>query len=362
MDAVDELRIPDRNLYLFDSEGHSVKRIATPDWLRAAARDAIRLGEITIDHHDRGKDSMLRLHARRFSLDDHTVLVGAATADEVELEDRYAALFAVFVAAAIAALLLIAIGGWFLVRQSTIPIERSMEQMQRFMADAAHELRTPLTVVRTRAEVAVQQNRTPAQYAAALTAIAADSERLGHIVEDLLTLARADSGERLVERQSVYLDDVALDAAEAARVVAQAKNVTVVIDDFEEARVTGDRALLRQLVMILLDNAVKFAPPGGTVRVAVAEHDARPTLTVDDDGPGIPDDHLPHVFERFYRGDPARAREQGAHGAGDGAGLGLSIARWITDLHSATIELTSVNGKGTRATVTFPARSASSSS
>ena len=362
MDAVDELRIPDRNLYLFESNGRSLKPASAPDWIRTAAQRAAKRDPVSLDHHERGTEGTLRLFARRFALDDGTTLVGAATADEVELEDRYASLFAAFVAAAIVALLLIAFGGWFLVRKSTIPIELSMEQMRRFMADAAHELRTPLTVVRTRAEVALQQERSPAQYSAALAAIAADSERLGQIVEDLLTLARADAGERPVAREVVYLDDLALDAAEAARVVGQMKGVAVVIDDFEEAQVNGDPVLLRQLVMILLDNAVKYTAAGGTVRVAVGDKDGRAMLTVDDDGAGIPADQLPHVFERFYRGDAARTRAPSAHGTGDGAGLGLSIARWIAEAHSATIELSSSNGAGTRARVTFPPRSASSSS
>jgi signal transduction histidine kinase len=234
--------------------------------------------------------------------------------------------------------------------------------MLRFMADAAHELRTPLTLIRTRADVSLQQERESKQYAAALRDIAADSERLGQIVEDLLMLARVDAGERPLERESVYLDDIALDAADAARVLAGTKEVSVVIDDFEEAPVSGDRVLLRQLVMILLDNAIKFTHRGGTIHIAVRDREGRATLSVEDDGPGIPADQLPHVFERFYRGDPARARVAGVNGTGEGAGLGLSIARWIAEAHGATIDLASALGTGTRATVTFPAASAASSS
>jgi signal transduction histidine kinase len=283
-------------------------------------------------------------------------------ADEVELEDRYASLFAAFVAAAVIALVLIAGGGWFLVRKSTLPVEQSMEQMRRFMADAAHELRTPLTVVRTRADVALQQDRDASQYEAVIRAIASDAERLGQIVDDLLTLARADAGERAMEREPLYLDDIAIDAAEAARVVAQAKGVSLIIDDFEEALVSGDRILLRQLVMILLDNAIKFTPRGGTVRIAVSDRDGRAAMTIDDDGIGIPADQLPHVFERFYRGDTARTRSSGAHGAGDGAGLGLSIARWIAEAHGASIDVTTPNARGARASVSFPPRPSASSS
>lgn len=360
MDAVDELHIPERTLYLFDGSGHPLKPDTAADWIRAAATRAAIEGDVVDDRERRGEGSH-RLYAKRFALDNKQPRVAVAVADEIELEDKYASLFAAFGAAAGAALLLLAVGGWFLVRKSTAPIERSMEHMRRFMADAAHELRTPLTVLRTRADVALQHERRPDEYAAALNGVAGDAERLGHIIDDLLTLARADAGERPIDRVPVYLDDVALDAADAAKVVAQAKGVSLAIDAFDEAVVDGDAALLRQLVMILLDNAIKFTPSGGTVRVAVGSTDGRASLTVEDNGAGIPADQLPHVFERFYRGDPARSRQSNAHGTGDGAGLGLSIARWIADSHEAAIDITSPGGAGTRASVTFPPRAATSS-
>jgi signal transduction histidine kinase len=360
MDAVDELRIPDRTLYLFDSTGRPLKPDTAAEWIRSAAADAAKRGEVVLDREKRGEGAH-RLYAKRFLLRNQQPRVALALADEIELEDKYASLFAAFGAAAVAALLLIAGGGWFLVRKSTRPIERSMEHMRRFMADAAHELRTPLTVVRTRADVALQQDRRPDDYVATLRAIAGDAERLGHIVDDLLTLARADAGQRPIDREPVYLDDIALDAADAAKVVAQAKGVSLLIDAFDEAVVDGDPALLRQLVLILLDNAIKFTPAGGRVHVAVGATDGRAALTVVDNGAGIPAEQLPHIFERFFRGDPSRSRQSGAHGAGDGAGLGLSIARWIADAHDAVIEVTSPGGGGTRASVTFPPPSATSS-
>ena len=278
-------------------------------------------------------------------------MVAVAVADKVELEDRYAALIATFGAAAAAALLLVVVGGWFLVRKSTAPVERTIEHMRRFMADAAHELRTPLTVLRSRAEVALQQPRLAGDYQEALLGIEREAKRLGSIVEDLLILARADAGERPIARERVYLDDLTLDAAGAARVVAQAKGVAVELEEFDEAPVQGDPTLLRQMVMILLDNAVKFTAQGGRVRVRVGSPADRPTLVVEDTGVGIAPEQLPHVFERFYRGDPARTRGNG--GAPDGAGLGLSIAKWIADAHGAEIALASELGAGTRVSVRF---------
>ena len=354
VDAVDELHIPDRELYLFDADGRPVKPPRADAWLSDAARGAARQGAVD-KQRELPDEKMLRLHAERFTLASGTPLVAMAVADNVELEDRFASLIAAFGGAAIVALVLVAAGGSILVRKSTAPVELSIEHRRRFMADAAHELRTPLTVIRSRAEIALQQRRDPAAYVAALEGIEMEARRLGHIVEDLLTLARADAGERPIDRQRVFLDDVALDAADAARVVAQQKGVELAVREFEEASVDGDAVLLRQLVMTLLDNAVKFTPPGGRVEVGVYTLAAGPTLVVEDTGVGIGAEQLPHVFERFYRGDPSRQRSDGVVATPDGAGLGLSIARWIADAHGASIDIASEVGRGTRVIVRFPA-------
>ncbi|HYU54541.1 MAG TPA: HAMP domain-containing sensor histidine kinase, partial [Gemmatimonadaceae bacterium] len=264
-----------------------------------------------------------------------------------ELEDKYADLIAAFAAIAFAALVLVAAGGFVLVRKSTAPIERSIEFMRRFMADAAHELRTPITILRTRAEITLQQPREAESYVAALRSVEAEAHRLGGIVDSLLVLARADTGERQIEKEKIFLDDVALDAAGAAQVVARQKNVDITVDEFEEAPVEGDPALVRQLIMILLDNAVKFTDAGGQVRVRVSMHDGSPTFRVEDTGIGIKAEELSRVFQRFFRGETARSRT-------NGAGLGLSIASWIAREHGAEISLTSEPGKGTNVIVTFP--------
>jgi signal transduction histidine kinase len=246
---------------------------------------------------------------------------------------------------------MVAIGGWLLVRQSTAPIERSVEQMRRFMADAAHELRTPITVLRTQAEVALQRDREREGYVVALQSIEAESRRLGRIVDDLLTLARADSGESPLSFARVFLDDIVMDAVGAAGALAVARGVSLAIGEFEEAAIHGDAELLRQLVMIVLDNAIKYTPAGGRVDVTVGRHGAEAVLTVVDNGPGIASEQLPHIFERFYRGDPARGRESKRGEAAGGAGLGLSIARWIADAHDAKISVQSTIDRGTSVSV-----------
>ncbi len=352
VDAVDELRIPDRQLFLLDAQGNAVKPERAPAWTRAVASRATIAG--IDDELDTDRDDALLVHAQRFRLASGAEMVAVAAADQVELEDRYAALIATFGGAAIFALLLVAAGGWLLASRSTLPAERTIAYMRRFMADAAHELRTPLAVLRSRTEVALQQPRERAAYVAALEGIEGDTQRLARIVEDLLTLARADAGERPIERKRVFLDDVALDAATAMRHVAQAKDVSLSVEKFEEAVVTGDAPLLGQLVMILLDNAVKFTPAGGTVRLTVQSAQGRATLAVHDTGIGIGADKIGRVFERFYRGDPARTHNSDDSPRG-GAGLGLAIAQWIAESHGTRVVLESVPGEGTLATVTFPA-------
>jgi signal transduction histidine kinase len=347
-----ELRIPDRLLFLTDTLGVGLRPGAVDPWVQHLAAWAHRQSDTS---YSAGHEHVLRAHAESFRLATGQPLVAIAAADEIELEDRYASLIAAFGAAATVALVLVGAGGWFLARQTTAPVERAIAHMRRFMADAAHELRTPITVVRSRAEIALQREREPADYERALRGIEQESVRLGRIVEDLLMLARADTGERPIERQRVFLDDITLDAADAARSVAERKQVVVHVDSFEEAVVLGDPDLLRQLVMILLDNAVKFTDPNGSVRVGVSAVAGCATLTVRDTGVGIASDDLEHVFERFYRSDPARSRGPNRDPSPSaGAGLGLSIAQWIADEHGASIEIESQPRQGTAVVVQFP--------
>jgi signal transduction histidine kinase len=357
VDAVDELHIPDRTLFLLDSAGGPIKPATAGTWIRAAARQAAALGSFDTERDTTG-DRTLSLHAERFRLASGQLLVAAATADQVELADRYSALIAAFGSAALAAVVLVLLGGSFLVQKSTAPVERSMEHTRRFMADAAHELRTPIAVLRTKADVALQEERSVEGYTSTLRAMGLEARRLGRTVDDLLLLARADAGERPVLRARFFLDDVVLDAALSARTLATAAGVSLIVDQFEEAPLVGDAVLVRELVIVLLDNAVKFTPRGGSVRVRV-QPDPQPTLVVEDTGVGISPEQLPHVFERFYRGEPSRPR-------GGGAGLGLSIAHWVAEVHGARISLgpaddgsetagSSGGGhRGTRATVVFP--------
>lgn len=348
--ASNELVIPDRQLVVLDTSGNSVAAAQSAPWLARFAASAAKNGPRLISHRSH-RDAFLRAYAQPFTYDGHTY-VAVAIADEIEVEDKYTALIALFGAAALSAVILVAIGGWFIARKSTEPVERTISYMRRFMADAAHELRTPLSVVRNRADIALQRHREPAEYEETLRGIERESTRMGRIVEDLLMLARADAGERPIERQHVFLDDIVLDAVEAARNLVKQKHVRIEVGEFEEAAVIGDPALIRQLVVILLDNAIKFSVESGRVLVRVRAVDGAAVVSIHDNGLGIPQDQLPHVFERFYRGDTARKRSTSA--VSEGAGLGLSIAQWIAEEHGASIGIVSNAAHGTEVTVQFP--------
>ncbi len=346
VDAVDELHIPDRSLYLLDAAGRPITPAEAPAWVRDAARTAVRAehGYRNLDAPDARE---LRLYAERFTGTTGTPYIAAVVADRMELEDEYAALIETFAAATLAALLLVASGGYLLVRKSTAPIERSMEHMRRFVGDAAHELRTPIAILRSQAEVALEQPREAARDAKAFQSMERETARLGRIVGDLLTLARADAGERPIAREPLYLDDVAAEAVDAVRALAEHKRIQVEVGTFEEAKISADGALVRQLLLIVLDNAIKYTPDGGHVRLDVSARNGAAAVVVTDTGAGIAPEQLPLVFERFWRGEPA-GREV------EGAGLGLAIARWIADVHGARIELTSRPGAGTRVAISFP--------
>jgi signal transduction histidine kinase len=348
IDAVDELRIPERTLYLLDARGHPLAPTIADPWIRQAALTAARTG-IAAREYKTDDDRTLLLEARRFRTPRGRVLIAAAIADRLELEDRFADLIWVFSGAALVAVVLVAMGGGVLARKSIAPIEATMANMRRFMADAAHELKTPIAILRTNADVALQQSRDEEGYKSALRSVEDESRRLGGIVDHLLVLARADAGERHPQRQRIFLDDIAADCLGAGRVMSERKGVRMIVDKFEETPIDGDPALIRELILILLDNAIKFTPRDGTITLNVAMVGLQPTLKVEDSGIGILPADLANVFQRFYRG-------QSDQDGQSGAGLGLSIAKWIADEHGAEISLQSERGNGTTVRVSFPPR------
>jgi two-component system, OmpR family, sensor kinase len=231
-------------------------------------------------------------------------------------------------------------------------LDRSFERQRRFISDASHELRTPVSILRGEAEVALSQaSRSPEEYRESLAVLHEEAQRLARIVEDMFTLTRADAGEYRLAQGDFYLDELAADCVRATRALAQAKSIQLVAVAPEEMPMHADEDLLRRMILNLLDNAIKYTPAGGNVSVTCGSVPDGYELSVTDSGPGIPAEMQSRVFERFFRVDRARSRT----GADGGAGLGLSIARWIAEAHLGRIELVRSDATGSKFTVRIPA-------
>ncbi len=220
-------------------------------------------------------------------------------------------------------------------------LEAAMTGSKQFVADASHELRTPLTVMRGELEGLAQAPGLSAEMREAVGSVLEEVDRLAEIVEGLLALSRLDAGDAPGEPTRFDLAELAAETADQMSLLALDKAVTLTCSAARRVTVEGDRARLKQVVVNLLDNAIKYTPSGGRVVLEVRAEDDQALLEVRDSGIGIPADALAHVFQRFYRVDSARSREQG------GAGLGLSIVQSICSAHGATVEVMSEPGAGT---------------
>ena len=233
-------------------------------------------------------------------------------------------------------------------------LESSFKEQQRFIADASHELRTPLAVLRGETEVALGKTRTVEEYQQSLLLIQDEAERLSRIVEDLFILARQPINTRAALNQDrVSLNDAVRDCARAAQVLAIRKGVQLKVEhDSPSIVLQGDEELIKRMILNLLDNAVKYTPAGGEISLAIARQNGHAEIVVRDTGIGIPTQDQPRVFDRFFRVDKARARAMG------GAGLGLSIAQWIVEVHGGQISVSSAPGHGSIFTVVLPVKTA----
>lgn len=348
----------DRWVYVLDAAGRPLRPDTASHWVRDAARSALRDRTFATSVYLGAERSLHLAAARVRATPGAAPLVVVTAADNQELEDAYTGLIVAFALAALAGLGLVTAGGVLVARKSSAPVERAFEQMRQFVADAAHELRTPVAVIRAEADVALARMETEGDAAgapaalpgqAALQRVVRECEALGRVVDDLLTLARADAGEQPRALHPVALGDVALDAAHAAAALAARRGVTLDLGTCDEGIVLGDPSLLRRLLIILLDNAVKYTPAGGHVSLAVHDDPGAVRAVVRDDGPGIAPAERERVFDRFYRS------ASGGRDRPSGAGLGLPIARWIGMVHGAGIDIATAEPHGTVVTVRLPA-------
>ena len=231
-------------------------------------------------------------------------------------------------------------------------LDQSFESMRRFVADASHELRTPLAIIRGESDVALAQDRSPAEYRESLTVILDESRRLSRLVDDLLNLARADAGRVTLQVREFYFNEMLADCCRSLHSLAARRGVEVECHAERDVPFAGDEELLRRLAINLLDNAVRYTPAGGKVTAEVRETGQNGSsgvlLRISDTGIGIAAEAQPHVFERFFRADKARTRAEG------GFGLGLSIVKWIAESHRGAVELKSEPLAGSTFTVKLP--------
>ncbi len=219
-------------------------------------------------------------------------------------------------------------------------LEAAVKRITQFTADASHELRTPIAIIRTTADLALRRERDTTEYRKALCEIALEAERMGRLTEDLLALARADSTAIEMPLAPVDVNGVVAEVIERSEGLAEARGVQMVADlSSSAAAATANQAALRRLLLILIDNALKHTPAGGTVRIATRECGGGISLSVMDSGEGIGPEAIPHIFDRFYRVDSARS-------GNGGTGLGLSIAQAIAQAHGTKIEVESEPGAG----------------
>jgi heavy metal sensor kinase len=224
-------------------------------------------------------------------------------------------------------------------------LEFSFEQMRRFTADASHELRTPLTAIRSVGEVGLRGRRDEAAYREIIGSMLEEVDRLALLVDRLLTLSRADTGQAKLSVDSVDIPELAEEIAEQLSVLAEEKAQSIRVRSQDAPRWMGDRVVLRQALLNLVDNAIKYSPVGGEIEISVAQVPEGTIIDVADTGPGIPADLQSRIFDRFYRVDKARSR--------GGTGLGLAIAKWAVEVNGGRLTLEPTNGVGSRFRITL---------
>lgn len=228
-------------------------------------------------------------------------------------------------------------------------IEASFQSIRQFTADASHELRTPMTLIQAAADFSLRRDRTKEELQEAMDRILRESKRTAALVDDLLTIARSDSDPQAFQNEAIDLQNILTDVAAQTRTLAEGKQIDVIPQIPPQAAVIhGDELSIRRLFMTLVDNAVKYTPKDGTIWIELLQEDGLAIIRIRDTGMGIASEELPRVFDRFWRADKVRSREEG------GTGLGLAIAKGITERHGGSLQVESQLGLGSIFTLRFP--------
>ncbi|MEH7155985.1 sensor histidine kinase [Neobacillus drentensis] len=238
--------------------------------------------------------------------------------------------------------------GYFLAGKALVPIKNAWQKQSEFVSDASHELRTPLAVIQAKTEVLFRAPKATIQDKILdISTISNESRRLSKLVTNLLTLARSDSNQIEVKKEVFQLDHLLLEILQQYEEIAMYQEKTLRLQESEPVKMLADKARIHQLIVILLDNALKYTNEGGEILLSCGQTHNSIFLKVDDTGIGIPEMDIPKIFDRFYQSDKART-------AAEGTGLGLSIAKWIIEKHHGKTKVQSTLGKGTTIEVIFP--------
>ncbi len=331
------------------------------------------------------RDIQLRMAAMRTP--DYFLIVAYPLAELDELLDN---LFSMFILLGPIGVIISLAGGWFLANKSLKPVDQitttarkisvenldeiipwqgpddelgrlvstfnemisrlrsSFEQVKQFSMDASHELRTPLTIMRGEIEMALRGTKSPEEYNQVLVSTLDEILRMAAIIENLLTLSKAEEGRIDLRKEDLHFNQLVLELFEDSAILAAKKNIHVDLIHVDEVRIKGDKVRLRQLLLNILDNAIKFTPEQGSIRLALYKEGTSAKLVVEDTGIGIPEEDLPLIFDRFYRVEKGRSREMG------GSGLGLAIAKWVVQAHGGRIEVRSNVHQGSIFTIFLP--------
>ena len=227
-------------------------------------------------------------------------------------------------------------------------LERAFHRQRQFTADASHELRTPLSVIQAESTLALQKKRTESDYRKSLELISLDAAHMSTLIDRLLFLARTETGKEPLNLESVNLKELLTGLASETKALCQGKGLLFKLGTLENLVMKGDGVYLKQLFLNLLDNAMRYITSGGTISISMVRSGENAVIAIKDSGIGIPEEHIPHIFERFYRADMARSRAEG------GAGLGLSISQHIAEMHGGKIEVESQVGQGSTFSVFLP--------
>jgi two-component system, OmpR family, sensor histidine kinase CiaH len=247
-------------------------------------------------------------------------------------------------------IVLAVLAGLFLAGRALRPIKNAWDKQQQFVSDASHELRTPLTVIQTRGDLLLQTpDATIQEKLPDISIILKECRRLARLVTNLLTLARSDSNEIEIERKDFFLDELLKDIVEHFCEVASFQGKTITLTSAPLITFTGDRDRIHQLIVILLDNSMKYTGENGVIQLSCFETKNHIGLTIEDNGIGIKEENIPYIFDRFYQVDRSRTKSESL-------GLGLSIAKWIVDKHFGKIKVESTVGEGTRFEILFSKR------